>query len=220
MIHSNDPWNPGPGHPVSRGAPVREAESEAAPEHGAEAAPDDARAHQGHIVAAPAPQKKDALEAPVSKPKVPARIQPRQEKASAFAWAIGAARVVLPVVQKMLPLLEGNVASAAANLLTPTPRPVDLEPVKSAIGKVQADQRILRGQLSDQRESLISMEQELSSVKDGIDRSAAQLRELAEDQLKLRQRLTRLMWMVFILLTLSIAFTTLVCIRLAYILRL
>jgi len=231
MIHSNDPWNPGPGHPVSKGAPVRTTEFRSDTEHKPETETDDERGHQKdpvevpaphqeHAAEVPAPHQEHALEVPVSQTKVPARPQPRQEKVSAFARVAGAARIVLPVVQKMLPLLEGNVASAAANLLTPTPRPVDLEPVKSAIGKLQAEQRTLRGQLSDQRESLISMEQELSTIREGLDRNAAQLRELAEDQLNLRRRLTRLMWMVFILLTLSIAFTTLVCIRLAYILRL
>lgn len=219
MIHANDPWNPAPGHPVSKGAPARAAESLNAEEHKPEADPDDAGKHQEHTVA-PIPHQEHALGEPVSQRKVPVRTQPRPEKASAFARAIGAARVVLPVVQKMLPLLEGNVASAAANLLTPTARPVDLEPVKSAIGRLQADQRTLRGQLSDQRESLIGMEQELSTIREGLDRNTAQLRELAEDQLNLRRRLTRLTWMIFILLALSIVFTTLVCIRLAYILRL
>lgn len=220
MIHSNDPWNPGPGHPVSKGAPAQPAELSAAAEQKPETVPDDGHKHQDQTVEAAAPHREKALAAPAAQTKIPARTQPRQEKASAFARAISAARVVLPVVQKMLPLLEGNIASAAANLLTPTQRPLDLEPVKSAIGRLQADQRSLRGQLSDQRDSLISIEQELSTIREGLDRNTAELRELAVDQLNLRRRLTRLMWMVFILLTLSIVFTTLVCIRLAYILRL
>jgi len=228
MIHSNDPWNPGPGHPVSKGVPAQPAESQDGVEPRPEAVPDDGHQHQEHVVEAPAPQlepapaahHEHAHEAAVLQPKVPARTQPRQEKASAFARAISAARVVLPVVQKMLPLLEGNVASAAANFLTPTSRPVDLEPVKSAIGRLQADQRTLRGQLSDQRDSLISIEQDLATIREDLERNSADLRELAADQLSLRRRLTRLMWMIFILLTLSIGFTTLVCVRLAYILRL
>jgi septal ring factor EnvC (AmiA/AmiB activator) len=143
----------------------------------------------------------------------------RPDKPSAFSRAINAARVVLPVVQKVLPLLEGNVASAAANLLAPTPRPVDLEPVKTAIGKLQAEQRALRGHVTDQKRSLESVEYELAAIKEGLDRNSAELRELAEDQLKLRRRLSRLAWTMFILLFLSLTLTGLICVRLAYILR-
>jgi hypothetical protein len=149
-----------------------------------------------------------------------ARQNSRPERPSALSRAIGAARVVLPVVQKVLPLLEGNVATAAANLLAPAPRPVDLEPVKTAIGKLQAEQRMLRGQVTDQKRSLESVEYELTAIKAGLDRNSAELRELAEDQLKLRRRLTRLAWMMFILLFLSLALTALICVRLAFILRL
>jgi hypothetical protein len=210
MIHSNDPWSPAPGHPVSKGAPIRITEHEPTAEPKPEAEPE--------VSQEPHERPRETV---ATSPNTLARPQqPRPEKPGGLARAIAAARFVIPVVQKALPLLEGNVVSAAANLLTPSPRPVDLEPVKTAIGKLQAEQRTLRGQLGDQKNSLRSIEEELSTIKDGIDRNILEIRELAENQLNLHRRLKRLTWMIFILLALSISFTALVCIRLAYIMRL
>jgi hypothetical protein len=209
MMHSNDPWAPGPRRPDGKGTTEQVAEPQAPAQPKPEIAREEDRT-----------DREEPAKAAVSPAKSLAPQKPRPEKPSAFAWAVGAARVVLPVVQKMLPLLEGNVVSAAANLLAPSPRPVDLEPVRAAIGKLQTEQRTLRGQVADQKTALNSIAEELSTIKEGIDRNTAEIRELAEGHLNLRRKLMRLVWMIFILLVLSIAFTTVVCIRLAYILRL
>ncbi len=208
-MHPIDPWSPGPARPVETGKTEREAEPQAPRQPLPEPAHKEDRATREQYAKAALPPA-TAL----------ASQKPHPEKPTALSRAIGIARVVLPVVQKVLPLLEGNVVSAAANLLSPASRPVDLEPVRSAIGKLQADQRTLRGQVTDQKSTLNSIEEELTTIKEGIERNTSEIRELAEAQLNLSRRLTRLVWMIFILLTLSIAFTTLVCIRLAYILRL
>jgi hypothetical protein len=209
MTHPRDPWLPGPTRPDEKETAERETEPQAHTQPIPEAVPKDDPANREQFAKSAVPPAK-AL----------ATQKPHPDKPSAFARAIGAVRVVLPVVQKVLPLLEGNVVSAAANLLAPAPHPVDLEPVRSAIGKLQADQRTLRSQVADQKSSLNSIEEELATVKEGLERNTSEIRELAEAQLNFRRRMTRLVWMIFILLALSIAFTTLVCVRLAYILRL
>jgi chromosome segregation ATPase len=207
MMHPIDPWGPGPTRPDDKGT-----ESEGEPQA------ETAQPRREAAVKEDQPDRQARISVP--RTNALAREKARSDKPSAFTRAIGAARVVLPVVQKVLPLLEGNVASAAANLLTPSARPVDLEPVRSAIAKLQAQQQTLRGQIADQRLSLSSIEAELSTIKEGIDRNSRELHELAEDQLNLRRRLSRFMWTFFILLFLSIGITTLVFVRLAYILRL
>jgi hypothetical protein len=209
MTHSMDPWRPGPTRPESQAAPDHKNDSQA---------PREAKAE---VISG---QKPATWEQTVDNAAAAARglgkPRPRPEKPSAFARAVSAARVVLPVVQKVLPLLEGNVAGAAVNLLAPAPRPVNLEPVTTAISKLQAENRTLRGQMSDQRESLKSIEDELAAIREGLDRHGADIRELAENQLNLKRRLVRLSWAMFILLVISISFTALICVRLAYILRL
>jgi hypothetical protein len=208
-MHPIDPWGPGPKRPEQNDSAESEAKSQGSTLPNAEA-------NQNED---PAPRSQSAKPSAIPT-KALAEHKTRSDRPSALSRAIGAAKFVLPVVQKVLPLLEGNVASAAANLLTSSPRPVDLEPVRTAIGKLQAEQRTLRGQVTDQKILLNSIEADLSTIKEGIERNSLELRELAEDQLNLRRRLTRLVWMIFILLFLSIGFTTLICVRLAYILRL
>jgi hypothetical protein len=209
VMHSIDPWGPGPTRPTAKGAEERTAESQPPTPPNSKTAP-----KQNHA----SPEQSSKANVPPA--GALATQKPHLERPSAFTRALSAAKVVLPVVQKVLPLLEGNVATVAANLLAPNPRSVDLEPVRSAIGKLQADQRTLRNEVADQKATLTAIEEDLSTIKEGLDRNTTEIRELAESQLNLRRRLTRLTWMIFILLALSIGFTTLVCIRLAYILRL
>jgi hypothetical protein len=226
-MQSIDPWGPGPKRPDASDTSESESGQEATAQQTPGATPRDSHEKREEPALEKSPVKQEnnvKREESAHTPAPPARAltrpQPQPGRPGAFTRIIGAARVVLPVVQKMLPLLEGNVVSTAANLLTPSPRPVDLEPVKGAIGKLQAEHRTLRGQVADQRASLNSIESELSTIRDGLDRNTSEIRELAEAQLNLQRRLTRLAWMLFILLTLSIAFTALISIRLAYILRL
>jgi hypothetical protein len=145
---------------------------------------------------------------------------PRQAKPSAFQRALGAARAVLPVVQKILPLLDGNIALAAANLMTPQHHAVDLEPVKTAIGKLQTDLRVLRGQVSDTTTSMKTLEEDLATLKNVVERNSLEQRELLESMLSFKKRINRLAWMLLVMVILSIAFTALISVRLAYLLRL
>ncbi|SRR6266568_1117135 len=145
---------------------------------------------------------------------------PRQAKPSVFERAIGAARAVLPIVQKILPLLDGNVASAAANFIAPQHRAVDLDPIKTAIGKLQTDVRVLRGQVSDYRTSLKTVEEDLAAVKETLERNSLEQRGLMEGMLNFKRRINRLAWLLLVMVILSIAFTALVSVRLAYLLHL
>src|SRR5258708_22260392 len=84
-------------------------------------------------------------------------------KPSGLQRTIGVLRAVLPVV---LPLLEGNVASAASNMMSPrSQHPVDLGPVESAVGKMKAEQRTLRDQVWEQKSSLQRLENEVAGIK-------------------------------------------------------
>jgi hypothetical protein len=144
----------------------------------------------------------------------------RPQKPSGFGRAVGAVRAALPYVQKLLPLLDGNVAFAAANFLAPQGQHVDLVPLESAVGRLQAEQRTQRGQILDQRASLQQVENELATVKAVTEQNAAHQRELAEHLLVTSRKLSRFTWIIIGLLTLSIAFNILVLVRMAYILRL
>ena len=72
------------------------------------------------------------------------------QKPSGFQRAIGVAKTVLPLVGKILPLLEGNVVATASNLLTASPHEVQDEfaALQEAVQKSAADQVLLAEQVA------------------------------------------------------------------------
>jgi hypothetical protein len=165
---------------------------------------------------APAPSRGPV---PAPAPTALARTPRQPEKPSRFERAIGVARTVLPLVGKMLPLLEGNVVSAASNLLAPRPVEVNLKPLEEAISGLQADQRALTFHTSEQKRALRRLEDEFASLQESVQKSAEQQAELTEHVAKLARRTSRFMRLVGILLLVSILFTALLCVRIAYIIR-
>src|SRR6478672_6077152 len=84
---------------------------------------------------------------PASRTALTTRPSSQTAKTGGFGRALGAVRAALPVVQKLLPLLDGNIAFAAANFLAPQGQHVDLVPLESALNKLQTEQRTMRGQI-------------------------------------------------------------------------
>jgi hypothetical protein len=145
---------------------------------------------------------------------------PRPDKPTAFERAVGVARVVLPIMGKLLPLLEGNVVTAASNLMSNRgSQSVDLEPLQAAIGELHHEQRTQQLSLAEQKNALQRIEDEVVTLKEAVDRNSQDQNELAETVLNLRRRLTRSMRLVVILLVLITAFVALLCVRIAYMLK-
>jgi hypothetical protein len=105
--------------------------------------------------------------------------------------AVSALRAALPWVQRILPLLDGNIGMAVSNMLTPhhsapTPHhppapPVDLAPLENSLVELQTQQRDLRGQLVEQNSSLKRVEDQLEMVREATDRNTLEQQELMED---------------------------------------
>jgi hypothetical protein len=101
--------------------------------------------------------------------------------------AMGILRSALPFVQRLLPLLDGNIATAVTNLLTPHPHPqapaakVDLAPVEDGLAELQTQHRELRDQVMEQNNSLRRVEDQLEMVREATDRNTLEQQELLED---------------------------------------
>lgn len=156
---------------------------------------------------------------PVAPSTALARPVRQAEKPSKFERAIGIAKTVLPLVGKMLPLLEGNVVSAATNLLTTHPVPVDLKPIEEAIARLQSDQRALTFHSGEHKRAMRLLEDEFATLAEAVQKNAEQQAELTEQVLKLAKRTRSFMRLLTILLVVSILFTVLLCVRIAYIIR-
>jgi hypothetical protein len=102
-----------------------------------------------------------------------------------FQRAVGALRLAMPFVQRILPLLDGNVATTVANILGPHPGhaapPVNLVHIEDGLAELQADHRDLRGQVLEQNSSLKRVEDQLEMVREATDRNTLEQQELMED---------------------------------------
>jgi hypothetical protein len=109
------------------------------------------------------------------------------EELSGVQRAMNAFRTVMPVVQRLLPLLEGNVLTAISNVLTPRPQApppppkVDLAPLESSLTELQTQHRGLRDQVIEQNATLKRVEDHLEMVREATDRNTLEQQELLED---------------------------------------
>jgi hypothetical protein len=115
---------------------------------------------------------------------------PAEEPSSSMQRAVNALRSVLPFVQRLLPLLDGNIASAVSNLLAPRPHPpqasapapkVDLVPLEDGLAALRTQHRELREQVMEQNTSLKRVEDQLEMVREATDRNTLEQQELLED---------------------------------------
>jgi t-SNARE complex subunit (syntaxin) len=91
-------------------------------------------------------------------------------------------------VQRILPLLDGNIATAVSNILNPRPVPapappptVDLTPIEHGLAELKTQQKDLRSQVAEQNSSLKRVEDRLEMVREATDRNTLEQQELLED---------------------------------------
>ncbi len=109
------------------------------------------------------------------------------DESTGLGRAINAVRAALPLVQRLLPLLDGNIATAIVNLFTPHPHPappppkVDLAPLENGLTELQTQHRSLRDEVMEQSMSLKRVEDQLEMVREATDRNTLEQQELLED---------------------------------------
>lgn len=119
--------------------------------------------------------------------------------------AVKGVRMALPFVQKVLPLLDGQVIATVANLLAPRPPapapPVNLGPLETSLLEMQTQQRKLRENVIEQNTSLKKVEDRLEMVREATDRNTLEQQELLDDLKAVRGKMT--VFAVFVLLLLA-----------------
>ena len=96
---------------------------------------------------------------------------------------------------------------------------VDLKPLEESIARLQADQRALTFHTSEQKRAIRQLEDDFAALQESVQKNAADQAELIEHVAKLAKRTSSFMRLVVILLVVSILFTALLCVRIAYIIR-
>lgn len=159
-------------------------------------------AEESGLIVAPRP-------APASHvPERPAPGQPPTGKPIARTPGLHRARTVLnaalPLVERLLPLLDGNFASAALNLVAPrpdstTPR-VDLGPIERSLAEMQIRQQKISSQLSAQslpldqlRDQLVpELQQQVEALKLTMEQASRNQEKLQAALDRFQQRFNRL----------------------------
>lgn len=130
------------------------------------------------------------------------------DHSSGMQWAMGMMKQAVPFVQRLLPLLDGQVGTAVANLLASRPHPpaprVDLEPIEHRLSELQVQQHDLKDQLVDQNASLKRVEDHLEMVREATDRNTLEQQELIEDLKTMGSRVNLFALSFLVLLVLSI----------------
>jgi hypothetical protein len=134
---------------------------------------------------------------------------------SGFERTFSIIRAAVPLVQKVLPLLDGNVALAVANLLVPRLQapPVDLHPVQASVAQLGEELASLRQGAAKHEATLKRIEDEVEAVKDSLERDLAGQKQLKEDLERVRTRMTAFAVVGLLLLAVSIAATVVLLIR-------
>ena len=147
---------------------------------------------------------------------------------SGLQRAIDAVRSTLPLVQRLLPLLEGNVATAISNMMVPQPThhapppppvQVDLEPVERGLSEVRTSHRELRTQVAEQSTTLKRVEDQLDRVREATDRNTLEQQELVEDLRAVGGRISTFAIIGLLLLALSLGLNVYFLVQLQHILR-
>ena len=132
----------------------------------------------------PAAARTSALRAPA----LPSPAKSESSGPSGMQRAMGALRATLPLVQRILPLLDGNIGAAVSNILAPqhrapapAPPPVNLTPIKESLAELETRHRALSDQLVEQNSSLKRVEDQLGMVREATDRNTLEQQELLED---------------------------------------
>jgi len=158
---------------------------------------------------------------------LPAPEDPNAPK-SGFQRAIDAVRSTLPLVQRLLPLLDGNFATAIGALMVPQashhpPPPtqvhVDLEPVERGLAEVRTSNRELRSQVLEQGTTLKRVEDQLERVREATDRNTLEQQELMEDLRSVGGRMSTFAIVGLVLLAISLGLNVYFLVQLQHILR-
>ena len=146
--------------------------------------------------APPPPPGRALADAPAAKPAPPSTLQ----------RAVNVFRAALPYVQRVLPLLDGNVGTAVSNILVPrhqTP-PVDLAPIQSGLSELQLQHRELRNRIVEQNTALKKVEDHLQMVREATDRNTLEQQELLGDLKIVGKKVNLFAWVALSILVLSL----------------
>jgi hypothetical protein len=128
---------------------------------------------------------------------------------SSLQRAAAMLRSALPFVQRLLPLLDGNIATTISGLLaprahqqTPASAKLDLVRIEDGLADLQTQHKKLRDQVTEQNNSLKRVEDQLEMVREATDRNTLEQQELLEE-LKAFEKKIKIMVIIALVLVVA-----------------
>lgn len=122
----------------------------------------------------------------------PAEIARQVYRPSKLEKTIGVLRAMLPLAQKVLPLLDGQIGTAVSNLIGPqaTPRQIaqTLLPLQEGLAHLEKQHVELRTHVAGQSAALKQIDEQLEAVRNLTEEAAEEQRNLTDGMEKIRRR--------------------------------
>lgn len=115
----------------------------------------------------------------------------------------------MPFLHGLLPLIDGNIGAAVANLLKPRQNPppaapANLAPIENQLAELQFQQTDTRAQVIEQGTTLKRMEDQIEVVREATERNLLEQQDLVEEVRLVRSKMSMLGWLFFLMLAASI----------------
>jgi hypothetical protein len=111
---------------------------------------------------------------------------------SAFEKTMGVLRTILPIAQKVLPLIDGQIGTVVSNFLGPqaSPRQVaqTLLPLQEGLAQLEKQHMELRAVVAGQSAAFKQIDEQLETVKKLVVETSQGQRKLAEGLEKMRRK--------------------------------
>lgn len=153
-----------------------------------------------------------------------ARTTPASGRPSRLERTVSVVRAAIPFVQRILPLLDGNIGTAVSNILTPhqhmppPPPPVNIESLEDDLATLQEQYRDLRNRILEQHASLKRVEDQLEKVRDTAETTAFEQHELVDDLKAVRKKVNRFALIALAVLVVSLAVNVVLYLHIVHIL--
>jgi len=130
---------------------------------------------------------------------------------TAMQRTMAAIRNALPLVQKLLPLLDGNILGAILGMVgphlhaQPAPKPLDFTPMENGLAEIKKQHQELKGQFQMQDAAMKRLAEQLDQVREATERNTREQEDLVEELRMSGKRVNIVAFMAFALLAASIA---------------
>jgi hypothetical protein len=132
---------------------------------------------------------------------------PPEDEASAMQRTMRALGSALPLLQRLMPLMDGNAQSPMTQY-APGPaaqKTADLTPIQGGLSELKAQQRDLRTQIAEQDASMKRMADQLEMVRTAQDRNTLEQQELIDELKVAGRKMNVVAFFAFTMLAASIA---------------